>query len=379
MADYSSNTQRKLKVGINSFSENLTVLHVVGNAGIGTTNAQNTKLYVQGDTRITGILTAATLSAISGNITNITGTAGTITNLNTTNATGTNLNFTGVSTLSNATGTNLNFAGVGTITTLLSTSLQPTNINSSGISTLTTLLSTSLQSTNINVSGVSTLSNATGTNLNFTGVSTLTNATGTNLNFSGISTLTTLLSTSLQSTNINISGVSTLSNATGTNLNFTGVSTFSNGPVLIGSATSTGTLLQRLQVTGGAYISGSVGIATTNPIYPFQIGSGTTVVFVDSLGDVGIGTTNATSKLHVIGDATISGVVTALGGFNIGIQSAGTSITTGVVTAINFVGTGNSLNYNAATKTVNITIAGSSGGSSGGGSFAPVNYIIGGY
>ena len=379
MADYSSNTQRKLKVGINSFSENLTVLHVVGNAGIGTTNAQNTKLYVQGDTRITGILTAATLSAISGNITNITGTAGTITNLNATNATGTNLNFTGVSTLSNATGTNLNFAGVGTITTLLSTSLQPTNINSSGISTLTTLLSTSLQSTNINVSGVSTLSNATGTNLNFTGVSTLTNATGTNLNFSGISTLTTLLSTSLQSTNINISGVSTLSNATGTNLNFTGVSTFSNGPVLIGSATSTGTLLQRLQVTGGAYISGSVGIATTNPIYPFQIGSGTTVVFVDSLGDVGIGTTNATSKLHVIGDATISGVVTALGGFNIGIQSAGTSITTGVVTAINFVGTGNSLNYNAATKTVNITIAGSSGGSSGGGSFAPVNYIIGGY
>ena len=326
MADYSSNTQRKLKVGINSFSENLTVLHVVGNAGIGTTNAQNTKLYVQGDTRITGILTAATLSAISGNITNITGTAGTITNLNATNATGTNLNFTGVSTLSNATGTNLNFAGVGTITTLLSTSLQPTNINSSGISTLTTLLSTSLQSTNINVSGVSTLSNATGTNLNFTGVST-----------------------------------------------------FSNGPVLIGSATSTGTLLQRLQVTGGAYISGSVGIATTNPIYPFQIGSGTTVVFVDSLGDVGIGTTNATSKLHVIGDATISGVVTALGGFNIGIQSAGTSITTGVVTAINFVGTGNSLNYNAATKTVNITIAGSSGGSSGGGSFAPVNYIIGGY
>ena len=134
-----------------------------------------------------------------------------------------------------------------------------------------------------------------------------------------------------------------------------------------------------MQVTGGAYISGSVGIATTNPIYPFQIGSGTTVVFVDSLGDVGIGTTNATSKLHVIGDATISGVVTALGGFNIGIQSAGTSITTGVVTAINFVGTGNSLNYNAATKTVNITIAGSSGGSSGGGSFAPVNYIIGGY
>jgi len=49
------------------------------------------------------------------------------------------------------------------------------------------------------------------------------------------------------------------------NLLVTGISTFSNGPVLIGSGTSTETTSQPLQVTGGAYVSGSVGIGTTNP------------------------------------------------------------------------------------------------------------------
>lgn len=39
----------------------------------------------------------------------------------------------------------------------------------------------------------------------------------------------------------------------------------SNAPVLIGTATSTGTVNQVLQVSGGGYISGNVGIGTTNP------------------------------------------------------------------------------------------------------------------
>ena len=48
-------------------------------------------------------------------------------------------------------------------------------------------------------------------------------------------------------------------------LSVSGVSTFTNGPVIVGAATSTGTATQRLQVTGGAYVSGSLGIGTTNP------------------------------------------------------------------------------------------------------------------
>ena len=51
----------------------------------------------------------------------------------------------------------------------------------------------------------------------------------------------------------------------------TGVSTFTNGPVLVGAATLTGTASQRLQVTGGAYVSGNVGIGTTLPQYKLHV------------------------------------------------------------------------------------------------------------
>lgn len=56
-----------------------------------------------------------------------------------------------------------------------------------------------------------------------------------------------------------------------------------SGVVLIGTETSTGTVSQSLQVTGGAHVSGNVGIGTTTP----------------------------TSILTVTGDARVSGVVTA--------------------------------------------------------------------
>ena len=74
-----------------------------------------------------------------------------------------------------------------------------------------------------------------------------------------------------------------IGSASGTALNISGVSTFTNGPVLVGSGTSTGTASQRLQVTGGGYVSGNLGIGTTNP----------------------------TSPLHVVGNARIAGITTS--------------------------------------------------------------------
>jgi len=56
------------------------------------------------------------------------------------------------------------------------------------------------------------------------------------------------------------------------------------------------------------------------------------------------------------------GVVTATGGFNIGISSAGTSVTSGPVTRLNFIGAGNTFAVNGTT--VDVSIAGGGGGSS---------------
>ena len=62
---------------------------------------------------------------------------------------------------------------------------------------------------------------------------------------------------------------------------------------------------------------------------------------------------------------TISGELNVTGGFNIGIQSGGTDIATGVITAINFIGAGNTAVYDTVSKTVDISISGSGGGGLG--------------
>ena len=80
---------------------------------------------------------------------------------------------------------------------------------------------------------------------------------------------------------------------------------------------------------------------------------------------------NISGAINSAGDQTLSGSLSATGGFNIGIQSAGTDVTTGVVTAFNFVGSGNTFLYDADAKTVDISISGSGGG---GGLGTAINY-----
>lgn len=92
---------------------------------------------------------------------------------------------------------------------------------------------------------------------------------------------------------IKISGTTVIDDSQG--LRITGISTFTNGPVLVGSATSTGTASQRLQVTGGGYFSGSVGIGSTNPSSTLSVGGTITELYngtywnLVSQADIGIG------------------------------------------------------------------------------------------
>jgi len=79
---------------------------------------------------------------------------------------------------------------------------------------------------------------------------------------------------------------------------------------------------------------------------------------------------------------TISGELNVTGGINIGIQSAGTNVTTGVITALNFGGAGNTFVYDAVAKTVDISISGGGGGGLGtaikyadGATDSPFSYI----
>ena len=91
---------------------------------------------------------------------------------------------------------------------------------------------------------------------------------------------------------------------------------------------------------------------------------------------------SAEASQTINGDLTVTGVLNGVGGVNIGIQSAGQNVTTGVITALNFIGAGNTFVYDTVAKTVDISIAGGGGGGLGtaikfsdGATDSPFSYI----
>jgi len=96
-------------------------------------------------------------------------------------------------------------------------------------------------------------------------------------------------------------------------LRITGVSTLTTGPILVGTATSTGTASQPLQVTGGAYVSGALGVGYTAPGFTLAVnGSGyfnTTLVGSTILAATQTQTGTASQPLQVAGGGYFSGSV----------------------------------------------------------------------
>ena len=182
---------------------------------------------------------------------------------------------------------------------------------------------------------------------------------------SGISTYATTagIATSV------IGGISSI-----TQLQVTGVSTFTNGPVFIGAATSTGTVTQRLQVTGGAYVSGNLGIGTTNPTATLQVKDAlafeTTNTTTTSTSQVAVDTfataTFRSAKYQV--QVTCPGQISTLGG----ITTGGRGYTAGIY---NVTFTTSSGNGSAAQGT--LTVSNGTVGQIGLGTTGGSGYIAG--
>ena len=242
-----------------------------GSIGIGTTVPTAT-LEVFGSMKVSGTITGTATTAT---------TATTALGLSTT----ANINNpTGIITASRFVGTLVGIASTATIALGFSTTAS---INTSGIIT------------------------ATG---GFVGGLTGTATTATNLaDASGITTGTIDPARLTGTYDINITGSIASSGQILDNLTVSGFSTFTNGPILVGSGIQTGT--SKLQVSGDTFITGSVGIGTTNPVGQLHVSTGPVIIGPTTP------TGTANQNLQVSGSAYIAGDSNFVG-LGIGVTNA---------------------------------------------------------
>jgi ribosomal protein L10 len=361
MAKYTSNRQRKLKVGITSYTENLTVLEVTGGAyisssvGIGTTNPSQT-LHIQGNARITGAVYDSTnLSGISGQVlqSTVTGTQW----VNTSNI--------GIATYATLAGiaTYATSAGIATYATNAGIATYATN---AGIST--NVIGGIASVTSLSVSGISTLGTvkiSSGIITATVGVVTyygdgskLTNVIATSI--VGIASYATLAGIATYATNAGIatyatnSGIATYSTNAGiaTYSTNAGIATYATNSGIATYATNAGIATYATNagistnVIGGIASVTSLSVSGISTLGTVQVSSGIITATVGVVTYYGDGSkltdVRASSIIGGIGYVDIAGIATnVIGGIASvtslsvsGISTLGTvKISSGIITA----------------------------------------------
>ena len=211
--------------------------------------------------------------------------------------------------------------------------------------------------------GIHTLSNITSHNVHSSGIITATRFDGpfTNLNVTGVTTF---------AGNVSIGGTLTYEDVT--NIDSVGLVTARDGIFLpdnkkaeFGNVAGTAdfeiahdtnnTVLQNR--TGGLYFKGLAGGG--NAIYMQPKNNESSATFhPDGAVDLFFNNTKRFETTNT--GAIVTGILTATNGLDaIGIQSGGVNISTGILTAINFIGLGNTFAVNGTT--VDVSISGNSG------------------
>jgi hypothetical protein len=304
IAGYDSHTLGNIfttggNVGINTATPG-TTLDVSGTARF-TTSVTTGNVYSTNQTTTNGVFTnisSSTLSGSNSTITNMVHTALSTGTLNFTNITGANI-YASLSTITNSVFTNISSSTISASTSTIP-NMVATNISTSTLSgtnsTITNMVNTSLSTGTFNVTTVTASSILATSNLSSANLYS-TNQTTTNSVFTNVSSGTVSLTT-LTSANV-YSSLGTFSNLVGVNLSSSNfIATVATIPNSILNNITSNTIV----VTGG-------GLSATHDTN--TIGN----IFTTS-GNVGINTTNPSTRLHVHG-VDVNSNIAYFSGFDI--------------------------------------------------------------